>query len=714
MVNVSYSQLHRIEHGHQVTRDFVTQCEQVLHTGGKLIDAWYRERGQARPRELPLAPALLVGRDRHLKELDAALANRALDSPPLLVVDGPAGVGKTALALNWAHRVAPKFPDGQLYADLRAFSTEGQPEDPARVLSWFCAALGATGIPESVESRAALFRTLTSGARILIVLDNADDTEQVTPLLPGSATCTIVVTSRRILPGLTVAGRRISLGPLTEPDSIDLVANIIGADRVKAEPSAAAELTRLCGHLPLALRVAADLADLHPHRPLAALVQDLSHEDELLDRLDTDDRTAPRTVFSRTYRVLPDSAGRVFRLLGLHRGPLTTPAVAALAGITIREVRTAMRHLAGVHLLDTISPDSSPDTARLHDLLHTYAQELLAKNETPAERHTAARRLTLWYLHAIRAAGDVISPRCTAPLDLPPLPDDVTPLTFTTIHAALAWCDHERGNLAAITQMAAHHGPPGTAWKIAVALWPYLLIRRPWDTWRDTHRIAIDAAKSEHDDHGEAWVTAQLASALRRQGQLDDAQQLYDHIQTFRKDAGNLYGSINAFVGAARLALDRSQHDLAQSLAQQAEREFIELEDRQGQARALEVSARALAAQGNTTEGLQLLHHALDLVDDIDSPTVRGPLLTAIADINIHRNELHAALTALDRATQDHQLIEDSLTEADLRQRAGDVHHQLRQFAEAAGEWERARDLYTMLGDHQAAATLHDRIQQQA
>lgn len=713
-VHVSYTTLHRIERGEtRASRDFVSRCEQVLQTGGKLIDAWQREAGRARPRELPLAPALLIGRDSHLAELDAAFARRAVDSPPLLVIDGPAGVGKTALALKWAHRVADKFPDGQLYADLRAFSAASQPEDPARVLSWFCTSLGATGIPESLESRAALFRTLTSGVRILIVLDNADDAEQVTPLLPGSASCTVIITSRRSLPGLTIShdGHRISVGPLAETDSIELVTTIIGSERAEAEPSAAAELTRLCGHLPLALRVVADLADSHRQRPLADLVQDLN--DELLDRLETDDRTAPRTVFSRTYRVLPESAARVFRLLGLYRGPLIASAVAALAGITIREARTAMRHLASVHLLDTTSPDSSPDIARLHDLLHTYAHELLTATETPAERHAAARRLTLWYLHAIRAAGDVIAPRCTAPLELPPLPDDVTPPTFDTIHTALAWCDHERTNLPTITRMAAQHGPPGTAWRIAVALWPYLMIRRPWDTWRDTHLTAIDATETEHDDHGEAWVRTQWAFALRRQGLLDEAQRHYDHIQQLHQRTGNQYGAIHGLVGAARLALDRSQHDTAQTLATQAEQRFIELGDPQGQARALDVSARVHAAQGKATEGLKILHHALNLVEDIDSPIVRGPLLTAIADINIIRNDLPAALDALDRAAQEHQLIDDHLTEAELRQRAGDIHHQLHRSQDAASQWNRARDIYTMLGDHQTAATLHEKIQQQ-
>lgn len=715
-VHVSYTQLHRIERGDtRASRDFVTRCEQVLQTGGKLIDAWQRESGRARPRELPLAPALLVGRTRHLAELDGAFARRAVDSPPLLVIDGPAGVGKTALALKWAHRVADKFPDGQLYADLRAFSTADQPEDPARVLSWFCTSLGATGIPESLESRAALFRTLTAGARILIVLDNADDAEQVSPLLPGSASCTVIITSRRILPGLTIAhdGHRISVGPLAEADSIELVTTIIGPERADAEPSAAAELTRLCGHLPLALRVVADLADSHRQRPLADLVQDLSDDDERLDRLDTDDRTAPRTVFSRTYRVLPDSAARVFRLLSLYRGSLTASAVAALAGIPIRDARTAMRYLASVHLLDTTSHDSSPDTARLHDLLHTYAHELLAAIETPAERHAAAHRLTLWYLHAIRAAGDVIAPRCTAPLDLPSLPDEVLPLKFATIQAALAWCDRERINLPTITRMAAQYGPPGTAWRIAVALWPYLVIRRPWDTWRDTHLIAIDATETEHDDHGEAWVRAQWAFALQRQGLLDEAQRHYDHIQSLHERAGNQYGSIHGLVGAARLALDRSEHDIAQALATQAERKFVELGDLQGQARVLEVSARVHAAQGKIIGGLELLHHALNLVEPVGSPIVRGPLLTAMADINILGDDLPAALDALDRAAQEYQLIEDYLTEADLRQRAGDIHHQLHRREEATSQWNRARNIYTMLGDHQTAAALHEKIQRQ-
>lgn len=716
-VHSNFGQLGKVERGQAPpTRDLATLCEEVLHTGGKLIDAYHREIGRARPRELPPPPVVLVGRERHLGELDEALTHRSPDAPALVVIDGPAGVGKTTVALKWAHQIAHWFPDGHLYADLKGFSPGQEAELPERILARFCTALGANGIPEDVEGRAALFRSLVSDSRVLIFLDNAANAEQVKPLLPGSAGCAVIVTSRRVLPGLTVAhdARRIAMAPLTTTDSINVISRIIGTRRVEAEPGAAAELARLCGHLPLALRVAAEQAVLHPNRPISDLVRDLGNEDERLDRLETDDDlTAPRAVFSATYHGLADSTARVFRHLGLHRGPhLSSRAIAALVGMSDREARTALRQLGAVHMLDTIAPGASPDTAQLHDLLRAYAHELVADSETPVQRRDAAHRLVAWYLHSLRAAGDTIAPGCAAPLVLPELPNGVTPMAFATARDAMVWYDNEQPNFVAIAQMAVEYALRGVAWIFAVVLWPYLIIRKPWHVWRDTHLLGIDTARAEHDELGEGWVATQWAEALRQQGQLDDAERLYDHIHDLRERSGDQFGLLYGLVGAARLAVDRGRHDLARALAHKAELKFAEIGDREGQVRALHVTASVFVAAGEPERGSEVLNDALELVRNVDRPSVRRPLLSALADIHIAREDFDGALEALDRAAKEHAAVLDRWAEAELRRRAGDLRHQLDSPEEAKQDWTRARELYGQLGDEESVTELNNSLQQ--
>lgn len=715
-VHSNFGQLGKIERGvAPPNRDIATQCEAVLQTGGKLIDAYHREIGRARPRELPQPPVVLVGRERHLGELDGALIDRSPDAPTLVVIDGPAGVGKTTLALRWAHQIAHWFPDGQLYADLKGFSPGQEPELPERILARFCTALGASGIPEDVEGRAALFRSLVSDSRVLIFLDNAVSAEQVKPLLPGSAGCAVIVTSRRVLPGLTVAhdAHRIAVAPLTTTDSVSVISRIVGRRRVEAEPGAAAELARLCGHLPLALRVAAELAVIHPNRPIRDLVQDLWDEDERLDRLETDDDlTAPRAVFSATYHGLADSTARVFRYLGLHRGPhLGSRAIAALVGTSDREVRTALRQLGAVHMLDTIAPGASPDIAQLHDLLHAYAHELVAASETPEQRRDAAHRLIVWYLHTLRAAGAVISPGCTAPLPLPELPAGVTPASFATVREAMAWYDREQPNFVAIAQMAVEYELRGIVWIFTVLLWPYLIVRKPWHVWRDTHQLGLQTARADHNEHAEGWVATQWAEALRQQGQIDEAQRLYDHILNLREQSGDQFGFINGLVGAARLAVQRGRLDRARALAHEAELKFAETGQLEGQVRALHVTASIHVAEGKPELGCEVLHQALELVGDVDRPSVRRPLFSALADIHIAREDFDGALQALDRAAKEHAAVDDRWAEADLRRRAGDLRHQLDR-SEAKQDWLRARELYVGLGDEDSVTELDNNLQQ--
>ncbi|MGC2004462.1 helix-turn-helix domain-containing protein, partial [Trebonia sp.] len=291
------------------------------------------------PRQLPTAVPYFAGRTSELRLLDAMLSDAGRGSTGVVIsaIGGTAGVGKTALALNWAHRVAPNFPDGQLYANLRGFDPAGSPAEPADVLRGFLDAFQVhpERFPATTEGLAALYRSLLADRTMLVLLDNAADVAQVRPLLPASPRCLVIVTSRRELSALAAAegARLLSLDVLPEREAIELLAARLGTDRADAEPDAITQLATLCARLPLALSVIVARAAAAPNLPLAALVTELTELQGRLDALDVGDPAANvRTVFSLSYRHLPEAAARMFRLLGLHPGPdISAPAAATLA-----------------------------------------------------------------------------------------------------------------------------------------------------------------------------------------------------------------------------------------------------------------------------------------------------------------------------------------------------------------------------------------------
>lgn len=731
-LRMDHTKLSRLETGKaEPTRDELTLADRVLRTGGALIEAYQRQRTRhVRPRQLPAAPGWLVGRDAQLTALDSALAERRgdTDAPLLVVIDGPAGAGKTALALRWAHRVAPSFPDGQLHVDLKGFAPEDERPDMASVLYDVCQALGVSAgdIPDTLEARAALYRSLMAGTRRLVMLDNVATTDQVRLLLPGSPDCAVVVTSRRVLSALAVnhEAHRVPVGLLTPEDSASLITHFVG-HRALEEKDAVGELSRLCGYLPLALRVATQLAVTYPARSLADLAEEIGAE--RLDALDTDEN-APRVVFSWTYRDLPEDAARVYRLIGLQCGRrISVPAIAALAGITVRQARAAVRQLRAVHLLDDPAPGEAADVVGVHDLLHAYAAELVDATETPADREAARHRLILWTLHTVRAAGQAISPDSTTRLDLPALPVGVEPMTFAAPAAALAWCDREKDNLQSICHLAATHGPAGTAWRLAVALWDWLVIRRPWDAWRDTHLVGIRAAAAEHDRRGEAWVRSHLAEALRRQGHLDAAREHSDRALDIHRDSGDDHGQAWAVLGAAAVALDQGDLDRAQDLVdtilQHEHSEQLTADDDSDQhdapgtdldayGIAHVAAARIMSARGEHDRALRHLRQA-DTILSPDSAARRHHLLPALAEVNTARGDLVAAVDALERAADAHAAVDDWCSEAAARARCGETRAQLPEGHPARDpvpDWTRARDLIAHLGEHYAITALEAKI----
>jgi len=431
--------------------------------------------GQVVPRQLPAAPRGFTGRAGELAALSRLLERESRKASGLVIaaLTGMAGIGKTALALHWAHRVAGQFPDGQLFVNLRGFSLSGTLVAPSEAVCSFLTALGTppAQIPADTDAQAALYRTLLVGRRMLIVLDNAQDAEQVRPLLPGSPGCMALVTSRNRLTGLAAAesAHLITLGELTDSESRKLLSMSLGIGQARAEPTAVSELIALCGRLPLALCDVAARAVARPGLPLSALVAEMQDARSLLDVLETgESATSVRVVFSWSRAKLGDQASRMFRLLGIHPGPDITPSTAAsLAGVARGQACLALTELCDVHLLT----EYAPGRYCFHDLLRAYAEERARASYSDVERRAAVRRVLDYYLHTASAGAARLCPNRTE-VTWSRLQPGVVPEEISGPAQAAEWFENERHALLAIIGQAAEEGHAPHAWELPwVAGW---------------------------------------------------------------------------------------------------------------------------------------------------------------------------------------------------------------------------------------------------
>jgi DNA-binding SARP family transcriptional activator/tetratricopeptide (TPR) repeat protein len=478
------------------------------------------------PRQLPADIADFTGREEDLLRLDALLPGDG-GSPPTAVVltaiTGTGGVGKTALAVHWAHGVAYRFPDGQLYANLRGYSSES-PLEPLTVLTLFLRALGveAAQVPTDTDEAAALYRSLLADRKVLVLLDNAAHTSQVRPLLPGSAGCLVLVTSRSRLSGLVAreSAQPFEIDRLPIRDSVELLANVLGPELVRHEPEAAAKLAELCAGLPLALRLAAANLLWDEQQSLADHVVELSSQDRL-DRLRVDDDSssdAVRAIFDLSYVKLGPDERRSFRQLSLVPGAdFSTAAVAALAGVTTSSARRVLDRLVDGHLIER----RATGWYAFHDLMRLYAAERTAAEDTEAERSAATDRLVDWYTGNAYAAVALLIPDA---LRLPQSREiSFQAEDFDDHTSALAWLDAERANLlAAVRALADRPGPK--VWLLADGLRPYLHLARFLPEWREVAELSLRAAERQGDAHGQAAGQFSLAQAKYHAGDYAGAQ----------------------------------------------------------------------------------------------------------------------------------------------------------------------------------------------
>ncbi|MFF0723436.1 NB-ARC domain-containing protein [Streptomyces sp. NPDC004134] len=512
------------------------------------------QHGQATPAIVPHqlrgGAGHFTNRSRELARLDSLLAEDAARSRTSRVaaLTGTGGVGKTSLALHWAHAAQEHFPGGELYANLCGYAAEA-PAAPEEVLGHFLEDLGvpAAQVPAVRERRETLFRSLVAGRRMLILLDNAAHSAQVRPLLPGTAASLVLVTSRDDLTGLVTHGDAVRIRVPTFPadDAVTLL-RATTADERTGDPGAdLSELAGMCGGLPLALRIAAERAAGRPAIPLRELIDELRDESARWTVLTADPgegneegTDAMRSVFEWSYRALPPSAARLFRLLGLHPGnEFGLPAAAALAGLEPARVQPVLETLTRAHLLQR-RPGGRYE---FHDLVRAYAAERVRREENEDDRTAVLSRCLAWYLHAEDAAQRAIAPYDRWPLDDHVPAPDHTP-AFDGYESAFRWYGMESANLVTATRSAADAGAFGIAWRLAVVLRAIYMHQNAFDAWSTTARIAVEAARASGEEAGEAQALENLGKAEFQRLRLAEAEECHRGALAIRRRLGDAHG----------------------------------------------------------------------------------------------------------------------------------------------------------------------------
>jgi DNA-binding SARP family transcriptional activator/Tfp pilus assembly protein PilF len=647
---------------------------------------------------------------------------------PIAVLAGTAGVGKTALAVRWARRAAAAFPDGQLYVNLRGYDP-GTPVAPADALAGFLRALGLAGedIPAGEDERAAAYRSLLDGRRMLVVLDNAASVEQARPLLPGSPTCLVVVTSRDSMAGLVArhGARRTALDVLPAADAIGLLRTLIG-DRVDAEPDAAAELAAQCARLPLALRVAAELAAASPDSRLAELAGELAGEQRRLDLLDAggDERTAVRGVFSWSYRHLPVTAARAFRLIGLHPGPdLDAYAVAALIGatgatdgsgrrpVTATQAKDALALLARAHLLHPVGGGRYG----MHDLLRAYARELAAGEDGAGGQQAALTSLFDYYQGVAASAMDVLVP--AERHYRPRLEAISTPAPELTTRArARDWLDAERAVLVAVTLHAAAHGWPGHTTRLAATLYRYLETGGHYADAVTIHGRSSHAARLLGDRAAEAMALTNLGIISWRQGRYQQAADYHQQSLAASVAIGDRRGEANALANLGTVYERRGRYQQAAHCHQQALAAFQSIGERTGEARCLGNLGSVAAREGQYERAVDWYQQSLAVFRETGDLTGEASALPDLGRVYQRQGRYEEAVGCYQRALALFRETGDRTGEAEARNGVAEILLATGRPDEAQVAYTAALELAGRLGEayeqarahHGLAAALHE------
>ena len=617
------------------------------------------------PAQLPADIGDFAGRQEEVQELVAALAD-AEDRPgrvPIATVTGGGGLGKTSLAVHVAHQLAHRFPDGQLYTDLRG--ADQAPRDPAEVAAGWLRALGdaAEEIPGDPDERAAHLRSRLHGRRILVVVDNARNAGQIAPLLPGGGGCALLVTSRDRLSELPGA-HRLELGPLPDAEALALLERAVGAERVAAEPVACGALVRLCAGWPLALRIIGGRLHARTNWPLSLLADRLRDEGRRLDELAVGD-LAVRTTFQVGYRALRPATGaaspaRAFRLLSLAPGAdVSLPAAAALFGIPVHEADAALESLVDAHLLE--SP--VPGRYRQHDLLRLYALELVRQHESEQERDSALQRVVSWYVLSAANAGKGLASHLRsvpleAPLDVPAAAE------FANHEDALAWFDAEGANLVAAVSAAAARGLHDLTWKLAASQVAYFNLAKLIGDWIDTHEVSLRAAEAVGNPEGQAWMLHGLGAAHVLWRAPRTAIAYLQRALALRRELDDTLGQALTLNNLAYAFLQLQDDEMALDHFRLALGSFEKLGYRAGQAASLCTIGTILLRSGELEASLEVHRRALAIAEADGYATMASAFHESLGEVHAARNEYADAAHHFERSVAMSRELGDRRREA--------------------------------------------------
>lgn len=646
------------------------------------------------PRHLPVPAQLpadlrgFTGREPQLAELDAILEHDSA-AMPIIVIAGTAGVGKTALATHWAHRIADRFGDGQLYANLRGFD-RGQPVSPETAVRGFLDALEVAPerIPYDLDAQVGLYRSLLAERRMLVVLDNARDVGQVRPLLPGGGECLVVVTSRNQLSGLVAAedAHPVVLEPPTEREAHAMLSRRLGLHRVAAELEATVDIIEACSRLPLALALVSARAALNPQFRLLDLAAELRDEHHRLDALAAGDAADDvRAVFSWSYQSVSADAAHIFRVLGLHPGPdIAVPAAASLAGLPTRAVRALLAELASAHLVT----EHRPGRFTLHDLLRDYASELADHHEPEAERHAALHRVLDHYLHSAHTADRLLAPT-RDDIALAPARPGVTTAQPQTYVQAMHWFSTEHQGLLAALERAAESGFGTHAWQLAWSLSNFLDYRGHWHDMESAWRTGIDAGHPFADPATHGRALRVLAYACLQTRQYEAAHRHLEQalkLSSESSDTGRAH--THSTLGYIYYCQGRYADALAQS--QLALEHFQNDRHTAGQARALNAIGWCQALLGDHHQALANCEQALRLHQEGGNRHGEAGTLDSLGYAHHHLGYHRQSIRCYQRALAIYRDLGDLRLQAEVHLHLGDARHDADDHPAAEASWHEA------------------------
>lgn len=663
----------------------------VVH-GGINIYGGHSESRVTIPRQLLPPPVSFVNRANELSQLDQIVTHSAQHAPAVVLLRGPGGVGKTALATRWSSQVAERFPDGQLYAKLTA--ANGDPLAPGDVLGDFLRALGVDpqDVPPDLAQRATRFRSITTQRSVILMLDDAASAAQVRSLLPGSGHNVVLVTSRRMLIGVLAAGAHVvHVNPLDGDSALQLLGARVGTHRLETEREPAETLARLCGGLPLALCVVAALAAARPNRSLARTARDLRDEHRRLEALSVDDEASLRSTFDMSYTDLPPNAARAYRLLGLHPGPdFQVELVAAAMDTDTDQAQDAVDELMDASLLEEFADDHY----RFHDLVRVHAREQAEENDTEQARTAVLRRIAEWHLAAAQTADRAVMParRILAHEFTSVAATLNRPAGLDKYQVALNWLTRERLGLQTLVRTSAELNWPELAYKLADALQPLYILHKHHLDALEVNEIALQAAQAWGDPAAEDNMRKRLARSYARLGRFEEATRHATEMLRSTRDRADRRAEATALKSLGLVHLRAGERDRAVAVFKQTLPIMQQTGSVRSQGLLLIDLGETLTALGRLDEAEPYLDEAYRFLSTLDPPDTYNASRAAIGFAQVWagkgeyaeaRSLLHKALATMAAANSAYEQSRAHRVLAEVSDRTGNHADAERHLAEA-------------------------------